>query len=186
MNNCNNHLSDIKHPGKKLLITIFLIITVAISAQSQTTKGLWIVGGSFSFNHVNKVTSISLAPNGGYLCTDHLAVGTGIGISTGYSNNYNYFSTGLYPFVRYYLGQKQLQPFGSLATGTNYSHFKNDDESYYGNNRKDWVFYLSIGVGVSYFLNENAAIEGQIGYSFSGETTFINFGFQIYLGNRKE
>lgn len=150
--------------------------------SAQTSKGLWMVGGNLGFNHYEDGTSFNITPNGGYLFTDHIGAGLLFNFSSRFSEYSNGYSTALIPYVRYYLGSGKTQPFFMASAGfANYRYKGKGDFSDY--NSSSWDFRWNAGVGVSHFLNQNAAIEGIVGYN--GSVT-IHFGFQIFLGTEKD
>lgn len=168
-----------------LLAFTFLLQTINTAAFSQTEKGLWQVGGSMGFNNYKGSNSLFINPSGGYFFTNHLSAGAGLSFSFSKTDNTKYYGTGIYPYVSYYFGKGKLQPVLSIEAPISYYSFK-VNEDYGGLNSSEWNTNFIAGAGVSYFLNENAAIEGILGYNFSGESLYLSFGFEIYLGKRKE
>lgn len=168
-----------------LLVIVSLLLTISIEALSQPEKGLWQVGGSVAFNHDKEYNHLSINPAAGYFITNHLVAGTGLSFTfskTAYSRIYG---TGIYPYASYYFGKGKLQPLLSIAVPISYYSYKVEAD-YGGDNSSGWNTNFMTSAGVSYFLNDHAAIEGALAYNLDGKNFYLSFGFEIYLGKRKE
>lgn len=167
----------------RIILSAFFMLSFSM-VSAQTSKGLWMVGGNLGFNRYEDYTSFSINPNAGYLFTDHLGAGLGLGFSGYFSEGGSTLFTGINPFGKYYFGSGKTQPFLSASAGYNYRRYKYDsDYTNWNYDSSDWNFSWNVAAGVSYFLNKNAAIEGIIGYSGN---IYISFGFQIFLGTGKD
>lgn len=184
---------------KDLLVSIFCLFFIQM-ANAQTQKGKIQLAGYMS-------SKISLNENGsgsyffpsatvGYFLSDHFLVKGELVAAVNMNNDVNRervisFGIGAGTGVKYYFGEKKLQPFVGL-------------DAYYATNQNFLgmgINYNHLGItfepGISYFLNKNIAIE--IGfpifyqknlisepssftfvppYYFSGT---LSTGFQIYL-----
>lgn len=188
---------------KKTIGTLALFLCFSSIGYCQFTKGKFLAGGSFSanFNSYNnggisyKSNSISFFPQVGYFLMDNLAAGAGLSLS--YSSykapsgsitgELTSSSISFSPFARYYMdkffGQATFE-LGSSKTKTDNTNLSNVSFKNSG-----W----SLSAGYAYLLNENVAIEPQIGYGTSyvkndsgNKTTngnlFLKVGIQVYIG----
>jgi hypothetical protein len=181
--------------------TILLIIAACFiikNANSQITKGNWLVGGSASFSSLKssstatiqfKQTNFQISPLVGYFVKDKFAIGLKPSLTYGsntIANTNTIISIG--PFVRYYF----LKPENifNLFTEGSYAYGSNTGKGQ-GTGQKSNTFSLSAGP-VLYF-NSSVGLEFIIGYSttkvvgFSGTNNEIRFGigFQIHLEKDK-
>lgn len=168
---------------KKLLLGMFVLVSVSLSAQ--TMSGNWLVGGDAGFDSykpdgaTESLSKFNVSPQIGYFIMDNLAVGALIDYTKGYDKS---STIGLGPAVRYYfldLGEsakllaqvnflyKSITPDGGSATSGS---------------------QFGVSAGLAWFLNHHVALEGLVGYrSDSGDLgkgsgIGVNFGFQIHLG----
>lgn len=162
---------------RRLTILAYLILAVSSLSFSQTSKGLWMVGGDFGYNKYEDQNNVRLAPNGGYLITDQLAAGLSLNLSGVLSDWVDGYSAAFTPFVRYYFGSGKTQPLLTASAGHRYFHYSYNNNPDY--EESNWTFHWNVGAGVSHFVNRNAAIQGIVGYN--GDFS-ISFGFQIFLG----
>ena len=139
------------------------------------------VGGNLGYNNDDNQNTVRIAPNGGYLFTDHIAAGLSLNLSGTFSDWISGYSTAAAPFVRYYFGSGKTQPV--LLASAGYRYFYYDYKDYPDYYDTAGVFHWNVGAGVSHFLNQNAAIEGILGYN---ESFNISFGFQIFLGRQTD
>lgn len=180
--------------------TFLLIIAASFiinNANSQITKGNWLVGGSASFSSIKngsaasaqfKQTNFQISPLAGYFLKDKFAIG--LRPSLTYGNNtlggisHSETLIAIGPFVRYYF----LQPekIFNLFTEAGYSY-----GSYVRSGSRQNSFSFSAGPVV--YFNSSVGLEFTIGYS---TTKFINapgsntellfgIGFQIHLEKDK-
>ena len=150
--------------------------------SAQTSKSLWMVGGNLGFNRYEDGTSFNITPNGGYLFTDHFSAGLSLNFSGNFSEYGKGFSTTFSPYGRYYFLSGKTQPFILASAGFDYTKY-DSDKDFYDYHLSEWNFRWNAAMGVSHFLNKNAAIEGMIGYN--GNVN-ISFGLQIFLGTEKD
>jgi opacity protein-like surface antigen len=153
------------------------------------SKGQWLIGGTgnASLSTANDINhnQFSIIPMAGYLIGNKFAVGLSTGFN--YQKGYNYDAQSFYaqPFVRYYLNQKRLAPFGEIAYGAalNKKQFYLDNSEVDVN--KDTSTGVRISAGLNYFITRNIALEGKLGYSnipdFDSGTTSFQAGFQFFL-----
>lgn len=181
-------------------IKMFFIITIlfTISANSQITKGNWMVGGSGSFinykntypDHITETTqtgyAFELLPNVGYFVVDNFSIGSIVSFSfdnpSGPDNNSLGF--GLAPFVRYYFikSEKIINPFLQASYSFNRSKIQLED----GYNKSS---EYRLKGGSAFFLNSSVALEITIEYSSSINNVNNNqydrfttgIGLQIHL-----
>lgn len=179
-------------------IKLFFIasILLTISANSQITKGNWMVGGSGSLTSYkseftsNRSDEKSLTTGKGLLLTPTIGHFIIDKMAFGLSPNYQYYETentsginyGLGLFARYYL----LKPEKSIniLTQVNYNHSIGDTDSR-GNS-------YTLKAGPSIFFNDSVAFECTIDYISSSinyqnnsntksSSVNIGLGLQIHL-----
>ena len=177
----------------------FIVLFFSLTANSQITKGNWMVGGdgSYSSFRSRKVDgsgkfspfSIRVNPNIGYFFKDKMAVGVSLEMGFGERD----FHVLMSPFFRYYFlkQDKIINIFSSINAGYgkrfNYSFNNNYNLS-----------KLGIKTGSVIFLNENIGLEVFADYSLNyyqyanilGRTGYVDYikigvGFQIHLENNR-
>lgn len=185
------------HKFQKLnLKTLFFFITTiafSLTTKAQLDKGIWLLGGSGSFNSYKedyrtptynqtaKITSIDLGVSVGYFLVDKFAAGLRPYLSTYNSKVTNAsvgggaptykFQTAVGPFARYYFLNKD-KPFNILA-----------DISYqFGINKftvtpiqKGKFNSVSFMGGTAIFFNSTASIEILLGYKQQIESLVGNY-----------
>lgn len=167
---------------KKIIVSL-LFLFILFSANAQTEKGDWMIGGYFRLNTSDNNTEFSLTPNGGLFIINNLAVGGNVTIS--YSKNGTRKSTdfGIGPFLRYYFTTARFRPIlqGSLSFLTEKTKVNNVSSTNNGIN-----YFL--GGGAAIFISDQVSIDGLLGYyhskvdGFNGGGGFaMNIGFQVYL-----
>ena len=166
----------------KLFLSVLIMLVVSANSFSQTSKGLWMVGGDLGFNNYEGQTSLYLVASGGRLLTNHLGAGVSLDFSSRFSDWADSYGTGLFPYVRYYIGSSRTQPLLLAYAGYGYRYYESKG-NFSDFNDSSWDFYWHVGAGVSHFLNKNAAIEGILRYR---ESFSISFGFQIFFGRTKD
>ncbi|MBL0740271.1 outer membrane beta-barrel protein [Chryseolinea lacunae] len=170
---------------KSALFSIAFFITV-FASHAQTSKGGFLLGGSFGFSSTKnsnvysaspivseaKVLRLSASPNISYFVVDNLA----LGLTLPYSYDHYTFSNsksktseyGVGPVVRYYIpfGKWALFPQISYTLGrsvtTGTYTVTSPPTTEYKNTGKFTNFHG--GVGLAYFLNPSIGIEGILFY----------------------
>jgi hypothetical protein len=196
---------------KSLIMKKSILLTIAVTviffdAQSQITKGNWMVGGNASYTHTNndistlakyKNTTFSVAPNIGYFVWDKFCTGVKLSISfwkndypansggtISYSTKNQFYNLG--PFVRYYFLQTDKR--ANLFVEGIYQHQLRKDISPSANSKQAANIY-AINAGPVFYFNSSVGIELTIGYSSlkyngtsgSNGTFQTNIGLQIHL-----
>ena len=183
----------------KILFACFLLLTTFLSAQSQITKGNWLVGGSGTFYSYNSqyssatysneasYTQIDLSPDVGYFIIDKLAFGLrptfssikgNVTTTGGLSTNVQRYWIG--PFGRYYFLNSEHQT--NIVTDMSYQFGLLNAGGQKGDLRT-----FSALAGPVVFFNSSVGLEFLLGYSYSMEDieTFlkqVRKGFQIAVG----
>lgn len=170
-----------------VLITTFLYA----NANSQITKGYWLVGGYASFSNNTLVASnnsytesyLTINPIIGYFISDKISFGTEFFYSLSTSTNSNSASNyGIGPFARYYFLNKE-KAINILIQGSgSYNLAALSDES----TTYKTISYSFLG-GPVIFFNSSVGIEFLLGYK--GFTQLgvrknsfnINIGIQVHL-----
>ena len=184
--------------------TVLLIITVSLifcNANSQITKGNWMVGGSgsFSTNNVSatqsQTTNIEIRPGIGYFIANKLAVGLKLSYisedlskfvqMTG-SPGLTIHSLLIGPFARYYFLEPEKTV--NFFAEANYSYGSYKSTGYYtiSDGRSN---DLSFALGSAIYFNSSVAIEFSLGYYSTHDITYgynnnglqMGIGFQIHL-----
>lgn len=158
---------------KKLILSLTAVVAIALSANAQTEKGKWILGGTASYESVKTdatgakaFQSLSIIPNLGYFVSENFALGTGIGYS--YSKTGAASPTGqneavvVSPYGRYYVGlNDQFKFFGQAAVPLAFGTVKAVDAS--GDTGAKAGTSTSVGValspGFAYFPTKKIGIE---------------------------
>lgn len=192
-------------------LIIFLFITT--TAFSQLDKGIWIVGGSGSFNSyhrdfstpaytvIYKNTDITISPSVGYFIIDKLALGLrpsyllqksedrgSTGTASGGKGNFSSLEIGA--FGRWYIFNKDNNY--NIVTDISYSYgFQSNFGSNTGHSNS-----IKALVGPVLYFNSSIGVELLIGYNskhiFSDDRTknfdrgfLTTIGFQIHLEKDK-
>jgi hypothetical protein len=157
------------------------------TASAQTEKGDWLVGGLLDLNTAKNSTTFNFSPNAGYFVVDNLVIGGNLVIAYDKLGDLKITTFGFGPFVRYYFTDEKVRPF--FAGDMTFD--KRKVESSAGRNTED-AFSWFLGGGAAFFINENVAVDGIIGYAHSkvsdeegsGGLRF-RVGFQVYI-NRSQ
>ena len=181
--------------------TILLIITASFifcNANSQITKGNWLVGGNATFSSqtekINSIatdvisSSIVASPNIGYFIFDKFAGGARISVnynqikyngSSARSTNF-----GIGPFLRYYFLKPDARV--NVFAESAYQYITITNNSTTSTSEKDHFFAFSAGPVI--YFNSTVGIEFTAGYqlyngsnSTNTRTVSFNIGFQIHL-----
>lgn len=174
----------------KSILTIITFLFLSYSANSQITKGNWLVGGSANFSSANGQsisgsgsqkytnTDISISPNLGYFFIDKFAFGLkpgftnnkneggdlingGVVVGSGGHSNITWFDIG--PFMRYYFLPVENRV--NVFTEINYKYGTANNHPGKGN-RYSYSFYA----GPVVYFNSSVGIEFTIGYNSSKST----------------
>lgn len=169
------------------IIAIIFLANIFYTANGQTEKGDWIVGGRVDLNTGENSTQIRFNPGAGIFVVNNLAIGGNFVIDYAKSGDLKTTNFGFGPFARYYFTRSNAKPL--LHTAFNYisSKAKGPGTSITNNG----INFLAAG-GVALFINPNVAVEILAGYShtkykdFEGSGGFnLGIGFQVYLSKRQ-
>jgi hypothetical protein len=199
----HNFTKKLKFKSMQKTIFFFIIICFTIKgANSQTTKGNWLVGGSASYASTNYKSDagsksigfvFNLSPNIGYFLADKFATGIKIGIGksgykaqgTSVSSIYTDFNVG--PFVRYYLLSSDKQ-FNIITEGS-YQYGFTADELRRLTTKNTFAFaagpvvYFNSSVGLEFLVGY--ATYKNLGFSGSNSTVQVGLGLQVHLQRDK-
>lgn len=191
----------------KKTILLFLITSIFYNhADSQITKGNWLVGGnaSFSFSNSNvetndvKTTTISVNPDIGYFFIDKFAGGLRLSfynnhIKSGppYNNFFTFANYSIGPFVRYYFlpvdNPYNIITEGSYQFGGDKTTSNNPSGNYNSNNSFTFsagpVIYFNTSVGIEFLLSYKSF--GNSGSNTRGSLFGAEIGLQIHLQKDK-
>jgi hypothetical protein len=183
---------------KKLTLLVIVLTSLINKAQSQITKGNWIVGGNASISsQTEKINSISTdvkgfgiiaSPNIGYFFIDKLS--GGIRLSLNYNQvkysglNSNTTNLGVGPFIRYYFLNPDAKI--NLLAESAYQYIAITNNSATTTTEKD--NFISFSVGPVIYFNSSVGLEFIASYqvyngvnSTTSKTLSFNVGFQIHL-----
>ena len=168
-----------------LCLLIFILLSGGSFAQTQ--KGDWLVGGLLQLNTAKNSTSFEFSPNAGYFVLDNFAVGARLVTAYEQLGDLNITSFGFGPFARYYFSEKKIKPFFAADFDFQNQKFKTDLGSVTEN-----AFNYFLGGGVAFFINDNVAVEGLLGYRHTKVKEEegnggLNFrvGFQVYINRHQ-
>lgn len=171
----------------KYIYSLLFVLTVGSNVFAQTEEGVWMVGGSISFNTGDNNTTIDLSPSAAYFVMRNLAVGGNFSLSYSKLGQNKTTQFGVGPLVRYYFGKTNIKPFVHGEFGIVSQKFKFPNSS----NTENGINFL-LALGLAGFINENVALEALAGYDhtklkdFDGDGGFaFRLGFQVYLRPRR-
>jgi len=150
-----------------LIITILLIVHYSSFGQSLLGNGTFSINGNISFTSYhdngadNNRTVFIFNPSFDYFVVDNLSLGVTININNISFGEYNNFSWGIGPSLRYYFrAAENIRPFA----GFGYSYATEDatisaEDIKYNN--------IILNGGIDYFLTDNVALETIFSYTFT-------------------
>ncbi len=190
---------------KKLIIS-YLFILFCLAANSQITKGYWLIGGSGKFDSYNQktilgtlntewnYTNIDISPSVGYFLKDRVAFGVrstfssikGADVRGGIRQDEYTFWIG--PFSRYYF----FKPGKQVNILTDISYQIGTSNVIYDKNKLQKfsamvgpAIYLNNSVGLEFLLGYNSSLEkfagGGMGEKYSKKGFQVEVGLQIHL-----
>jgi len=177
---------------KKTFFTCLVVLLFSLTANSQITKGNWMVGGSGSYAHNTisndigtsyKSSIVSVKPNVGYFLLDKFVIGSSIGY---YYSNFEDSSSSTFnigAFARYYF----LKPdkLFNLFTQAYYDFSFYETQSGSTFNGNGSIYGAKVGQVI--FFNSSVGLEFTLGYergafdSNQRDTFQVGLGFQIHL-----
>jgi hypothetical protein len=186
----------------KNLVFISLIILLFDSAQAQVERGRYLIGGnvdiSSAYQGKNSGFNMALAPSFGVFVVRGFAIGGRYSFGISSSRNYDAnkkeyttvttFSSGIGPFVRYYIGKKPLK--GLISANVSYlTSTTLRKTSVSGTNG-----FSAMGlVGMGYFFNPHLSLDFGLyvsGSSFVKQLPVTRIGFSVglfaYLDKKKK
>jgi hypothetical protein len=174
---------------KSLLLCACMTVIFALGnrAEAQTQKGDWLVGGLLDLNTAKNSTTFEFSPNVGYFILENLAIGGTLVYSYDKLGDLKVTSFGIGPFMRYYFGDTKIRPF--FAGDMTFEKQKFTTTA--GSSTED-AFNWFLGGGAAFFINENVAVDGLLGYGHSKVSDEdgsgglrLRVGFQVYI-NRNQ
>lgn len=171
---------------KKFILLPILLLSVQLM-HAQTEKGDWMIGGTLAFNTAKKSAVVNFDPQVGYFFVKNLVMGGQLTVDYAEQGSVHLTTLGVGPFVRYYFGESKARPF--FTGDMNYLATRFKTETTTTNNN---AFGYFLGAGASFFINENVAVDGLLGYRHSkykneDGTGGLSFrvGFQVFLSHRQ-
>ena len=172
------------------LVTTILIsaaCATGLSVQAQTEKGDWLIGGLLDLNTAKSSTTVQFSPNAGFFVADNFAIGGNLLYSYDKLGDLKVNAFGIGPFVRYYFTDEKVRPF--FAGDMTFEKRKFSTSQ--GSNTED-AFSWFLGGGAAFFINENVAVDGLLGYAHSkvsdedgGGGLRFRVGFQVYINRHQ-
>jgi len=188
---------------KKTIVSQFIMgILLITTSYGQTEKGGFLLGGnaSASWSSVRSNTSFQLNfnPQIGYFIKKNLALGVSIPANYYKNGDITSFNYGLSPFARYYFAKTEHSSlFASANIGILFNHTEQKNFPLSSTTSttlitKNTDKVAGIGLGYTYFLNENIGMETEVKYDFTKNNNYnksglgLNVGFQIYFNKPKK
>ncbi len=172
---------------KKYLYLISFLFS-CITLNAQTDKGDWMVGGNLAFNTAKNNTSIQFTPQAGYFFAKNFVMGGQLSVAYTEQGSVHLTDFGIGPFARYYFGETKARPFfaGDM------SFISNRVRTSQTTNASATAFGWFLGAGASFFVNDNVAVDGVLGYrrtKYENENGSgglnLRIGFQVFLSRRQ-
>lgn len=151
--------------------------------------------------------SFGINPRAGYFVANDFVIGLSFGINYGssesngfypnsdikrYNSQSSSFSLSAAPFLRYYLpanASSHLRFYGQIEGGfSKYLSYNSETEYYeitgevdykykYDYPSKYFSYYVTPMIGLNYFLAQNVAFNGALGYRYSGSSETLNYTY---------
>lgn len=185
---------------KKALLFV-IVFGASIMVFAQTEKGTFLAGGQSSIlitslkesskTTVNKTDGdktfkIEALPQVGYFIANGLALGLEVPFTfeKGFASRTTGYSTliSVAPFVRYYIGNKNIKPFihgeigwGNLKTKVNPMNGPDIEST-------DEIIFYELGGGIALFLNDKISIDLSVSYAYTSKmSTEDNYYKKRYI-----
>jgi len=197
----------------KNIIAILCLLIAGVPVFAQISKGTSTIGGSISLTHQKsdytidprysngpaeyKETSLIISPGYGYFITNNFCIGAnlaasfskGTDIVTGPDLHHKDRSFGIGPFLRYYIPlDSKLYVYAATSATRLWTRSTSEQSGTNGiftSSEKNKSLAWDMGIGVSYFINPNAAVETGLAYRHDNgddtSTLALNIGFRIFL-----
>jgi len=172
-------------------LTSIIIVLFSITANSQITKGNWMVGGDAyysydKYNSTSETWSIYFSPNVGYFFLDKLAVGIKPTFGIAKKSKAGY---GIDVFTRYYFlkSTKIINFFIEPKGGISYSKSRGGDSinSYNYGIKAGQALFLNQSVALEFFMDYNNRAGSYKNIKSNSQRIFFGFGLQIHLEKDK-
>lgn len=173
---------------KKIFSLCFSFLLLLTKANSQITKGNWLVGGNGSFTTFKvvdeKTRYLQLSSNIGYFLFDKFAAGlkpSYVYTKAGGGSTFFSKSSGIYfgPFARYYFLTAD-KPFNILLEGSYQHGIEKKGDDYITTNYSLNTF--SIAAGPVIYFNTSVGLEFLVGYGQTKYTTEEHFESRFQMG----
>lgn len=165
---------------KKVILSAMAVFALSFANAQEDSNGGFGQGDIFATGGIgfessktgdSKTSGFNFSPKAGYFVTENIAVGLGLNIGSSTVDNGAEVKTNSFGgevFGRYYFTPaSQFSVFGELGVG--FGSNKTEIEGVPGDSTSK-TFGVNAGVGVSYFLNSNWAIEaGWAGLGFNSD-----------------
>ena len=171
---------------KKILFVAGIFISGI--AMAQTEKNTWLVGGGLALRTGEGNSQFTFNPNAGAFVANNFLLGGNLNFDFRKQGNVKVSSFGIGPIARYYFGKATTRPF--VVTEYNFQTITTENTTNNTSIKTNGSSFL-FGLGFAAFVNENVAIEGVSGYSYSkfedteGSSGFVlRLGFGLYFNRR--
>lgn len=168
---------------KKTFCCLLLTVSFAAFVNAQTDKGDWMVGGGLLLNTTEGNKSFSFMPNVGHFFAKGFVAGAEMTIATSRFGEVRTTTLGVGPYVRYYFELKEPTFKPLIHAGFNVLSIRTKPPG-----ETETARSFLFGLGGAYFINDNVAIDGLLGYNHtkvenvSGEGGLLfRIGFQVHL-----
>jgi hypothetical protein len=171
---------------KKILCCLLIAVTFSAVVKAQTDKGDWMVGGGLSLNTTEGNKSFTFMPNVGHFFAKGFVAGAEMVINTTKDAEVRTTSLGVGPFARYYFELKNpsFKPFAHAGFSVNSTRTKVPGITTTRVTSRSFL----LGLGGAYFINDNVAIDGLLGFNHTKVENLegnggllFRIGFQVHL-----
>lgn len=176
----------------KNLLLFLLLVAFTANLNAQIQKGSKLLGGTVGINNISEdgssSTVINVSPQVGFFLSNRFVLGTGLDFNfqTGEAVD-EVASLALLPFARVYFNDSGMSRFfAQLDVGAQIEDL--------GEIEGAPPLAAGLSLGADFFLNDNVAIEAQLGYrrvqnfeaDFGVNVIGLNFGVVAFIGGSKE
>ncbi|RAK00056.1 outer membrane protein with beta-barrel domain [Larkinella arboricola] len=160
-------------------VGIGLVILTGVNSTSnvesyeapQTTKGRWVVGGTFQVEtmgetinrpgaETDRSNTFTLSPSIGWFVKKNLLLGVAVPLALSSSDDGSTFVYGINPYIKKYISDNRLRPY--VSGDLSYAATRNKSNV---NETKNTTHQagLAVGAGLAYLLGDRFIVEAELG-----------------------
>lgn len=192
MQKTTDKINSLNFDFMKNLLLFLLLVAFTANLNAQIQKGSKLLGGTVGINNISEdgssSTVINVSPQVGFFLSNRFVLGTGLDFNfqTGEAVD-EVASLALLPFARVYFNDSGMSRFfAQLDVGAQIEDL--------GEIEGAPPLAAGLSLGADFFLNDNVAIEAQLGYrrvqnfeaDFGVNVIGLNFGVVAFIGGSKE